>query len=123
MLKIENTEVVGWEHAIRGMRNPMNSWDKSDSKWVTFRWFDEDISDEEFQVGGNDLGLMKKLSNAGSDHSKYLRMITVYVDIVAPLYFWKEFDTYKVGQLETVAPPCTRFRLRNLHLEILVLKI
>ena len=104
MLKIENTEVVGWEHAIRGMRNPMNSWDKSDSKWVTFRWFDEDISDEEFQVGGNDLELMKKLSNAGSDHSKYLRMITVYVDIVAPLYFWKEFDTYKVG---TVRNSCS----------------
>lgn len=104
MLKIENTEVVGWEHAIRGMRNPMNSWDKSDSKWVTFRWFDEDIHDEEFQVGGNDLELMKKLSNAGSDHSKYLRMITVYVDIVAPLYFWKEFDTYKVG---TVRNSCS----------------
>ena len=97
MIKIENTEVVGWKHAIRGMRNPMNSWDKSDSGII-----DETI--EPFHVGYNDLDLMKRLVNAGSDHRKFMRMIVVYTDIVAPLYWWKEFDTYKVG---TVRNSCS----------------
>lgn len=94
MIKIENTEVMGWEHAIRGMRNPLNSWSKSDS-WQ---------SEKEFIIGENDLNLMKKLRNAGTDHRKFMRMITVYADITAPLYWWKEFDTYKVG---TVANSCS----------------
>lgn len=94
MIKIEKTEIVGWEAAIRGMRNPMNSWDKSDSEFT---------SDEMF-IGDDDLELMQKLSNAGSDHGKFLRMIVIYTDIVAPMYWWKEFDTYKVG---TVRNSCS----------------
>lgn len=97
MIKIENAEVIGWEHAIRGMRNPMNSWDKIDSE--TCPWKDSRII-----VGNNDLYLMNKLAKAGTDHRKYLRMITVYADITAPLYWWKEYDTYKVG---TVANSCS----------------
>ena len=93
MIKLENTNVYGWEAAIRGMRNPLNSWDKSDS---TFQYMIDDDRAEDF-VGENDLKLMKSLSKAGSDHAKFLRMINVTVDITAPLYWWKEFDTYKVG--------------------------
>lgn len=98
MIKIENVETYGWEAAVRGMRNPMNSWDKSDSKLVCVG---EEIS---FLVGENDLTLMKNLSKAGTDHSKYLRMIQVSIDITAPLYWWKEYDTYKVG---TVRNSCS----------------
>ena len=98
MIKIENTETFGWESAIRGMRNPMNSWDKSDSRWDAFGEADG------YSIGENDLALMKKLSNAGSDHGKFLRMINVSCDITAPLYWWKEYDTYKVG---TVANSCS----------------
>lgn len=101
MIKIENTEIVGWEAAIRGMRNPLNSWEKSDSKWYHN---DDDDWEDKFVIGENDLDLMKRLCNAGTDHRKFMRMITVYVDIVAPLYWWKEFDTYKVG---TVANSCS----------------
>lgn len=95
MIKIELTEVVGWNAAIRGMRNPMNSWDKSDS-----------IMCGEFmpEIGVNDLALMKKLIKAGSDHRKFMRQIFVSTDIVAPLYWWKEYDTYKVG---TVSNSCS----------------
>ena len=106
MLKLENTEVFGWEAAIRGMRNPLNSWDKSDSDWE----FVEDPSiinpndSIQWVIGQNDLKLMKSLVKAGSDHAKFLRMINVTVDITAPLYWWKEFDTYKVG---TVANSCS----------------
>lgn len=111
MLKIENTEVVGWETAIRGMRNPMNSWEKSDSRFSLL----DDCGDcthcnlrfdecNEQQIGPNDLDLMTRLRNAGTDHRKFMRMITVYLDITAPLYWWKEFDTYKVG---TVANSCS----------------
>ena len=107
MLKIENTEVLGWEHAIRGMRNPLNSWEKSDSDW-DYDCFEYDFAEyrtkDEFEVGPNDLGLMKRLRNTGTDHRKFMRMIVVYVDITAPLYWWKEFDTYKVG---TVANSCS----------------
>lgn len=95
MIKIENVEVFGWESAIRGMRNPMNSWDKSDSMWD---------KDGDYCIGMNDLKLMKSLSKAGPDHGKFLRMINVTMDITAPLYWWKEFDTYKVG---TVANSCS----------------
>ena len=94
MIKINNVEIVGWEHAIRGMRNPLNSWKVSDS------YFTEHGT----SVGENDLNLMKRLAAAGTDHAKYRRMITVYADILAPLYWWKEYDTYKVG---TVANSCS----------------
>lgn len=120
MLKIENFEVVGWEHAIRGMRNPMNSWEKSDSGYCV-----QDLSRDcnncvhnhtnyptcrcgGFDIGPNDYALMKKLSKAGTDHRKFMRMITVYLDITAPLYWWKEFDTYKVG---TVANSCSTMHM------------
>ena len=100
MLKIENFEVMGWEHAIRGMRNPMNSWEKSDSVYGTY-WGDIDghkcFDSEGFSIGQNDHDLMTRLRNAGTDHRKFMRMITVYLDITAPLYWWKEFDTYRVG--------------------------
>ena len=102
MLKIEHTEVIGWEAAIRGMRNPMNSWERSDSEHKYESW--HDISGGYFDIGPNDLDLMTRLRNAGTDHRKFMRMITVYVDITAPLYWWKEFDTYKVG---TVANSCS----------------
>lgn len=97
MIKFDETLVFGFDPAIRGMRNPMNSWDKSDSYYV---W----PSDEEFHIGQNDYDLMVKLRNAGTDHRKFMRMIVVYVDITAPFYWWKEFDTYKVG---TVANSCS----------------
>lgn len=111
MIKFENTEVVGWEHAIRGMRNPMNSWEKSDTDWVDILskdadskdWFDSTVENVKV-IGDNDYRLMMKLRNSGTDHRKFMRMITVYVDITAPLYWWKEFDTYKVG---TVANSCS----------------
>ncbi len=103
MIKIEHTEVSGFEVAIRGMRNPKNSWDKSDSEWLLTS---DEHGDEffEYTIGENDLKLMKSLSKAGSDHGKFLRMINVTLDITAPLYWWKEFDTYKVG---TVANSCS----------------
>ena len=109
MLKIENTEVVGWEHAIRGMRNPMNSWDKSDSRYHNDPIYDEVnpllIHDNPiFNVGPKDRDLMMVLRRSGTDHRKFMRMIVVYLDITAPLYWWKEFDTYKVG---TVANSCS----------------
>lgn len=111
MLKTENAEVIGWEHAIRGMRNPKNSWEKSDSNWryVAPAQRENHIlasysDDSEFWIGPNDADLMNRLRNAGTDHRKFMRMITVYLDITAPLYWWKEFDTYKVG---TVANSCS----------------
>lgn len=116
MLKVENIDVYGFEAAIRGMRNPMNSWDKSDSALCrkdcsdcTVKpacgcpkdgTFDEDY----FCIGQNDLDLMQRLARAGTEHRKYMRMIAVTMDITAPLYWWKEFDTYKVG---TVANSCS----------------
>lgn len=116
MIKIENIEVMGWEHAIRGMRNPMNSWEKSDSGIC--KGGDDGIGcencanydscehtyDHSWQLGKADHDLMMRLAAGGSTHAKYRRMITVYVDITAPLYWWKEFDTYKVG---TVANSCS----------------
>ena len=105
MIKLEHTEVVGWEAAIRGMRNPMNSWDKSDSRYSCLCMDDKrDCPVEPYIIGPSDLELMMKLRNAGTDHRKFMRMIVVYLDITAPLYWWKEFDTYKVG---TVANSCS----------------
>ncbi len=101
MLKIEKTDIHGWETAIRGMRNSMNSWEKSDSIGLVDIEHDDSIY---FLVGDADLDLMKRLANAGTDHRKFMRMITVSCDILAPFYWWKEFDTYKVG---TVANSCS----------------
>lgn len=129
MIKIENIEVMGWEPAIRGMRNPMNSWEKSDT--IFWEYVDEEkgdifrningermyfdmyhqpddlesfVDENKFVIGKNDLELMMRLAKAGSTHAKYRRMITVYMDVTAPLYWWKEADTYKVG---TVANSCS----------------
>lgn len=132
MIKIENKVTYGWEAAIRGMRNPMNSWEKSDSKWQEELYVSNDMGatsfsslsemaekadlnelvrhdyewfmDRTFFIGNNDLALMKQLVIAGTDHSKFMRMINVTCDITAPLYWWKEFDTYKVG---TVRNSCS----------------
>jgi len=140
MIKLENTEVMGWEHAIRGMRNPMNSWAKSDSdiceslQCESCPMFDNEKglcyapgkgASHGFVVGPNDHGLMMKLAAGGPVHAKYRRMITVYLDITAPLYWWKEFDTYKVG---TVANSCStmhkihekEFELKDFSMEHLV---
>ena len=105
MIKLEKTEVFGWDAAIRGMRNAMNSWEKSDSYWTHVE-NPETLNTAKFQffVGNNDLKLMRSLVKAGSDHRKFLRMIDVTVDITAPLYWWKEYDTYKVS---TVANSCS----------------
>lgn len=114
MIRLENTEVLGWEHAIRGMRNPMNSWEKSDSKFCEYRNCNDCLYDSygmcvppapnSVGIGENDHDLMMRLAKGGPVHAKYRRMIVVYVDITAPLYWWKEFDTYKVG---TVANSCS----------------
>ena len=111
MIKFENIEVVGWEHAIRGMRNPKNSWQKSDS-YTCYATVGCHCEEENYingvchgvTLGENDHDLMMTLRNAGTDHRKFMRMITVYLDITAPLYWWKEFDTYKVG---SVANSCS----------------
>ena len=103
MIKFEKAEVWGWKHAIRGMRNPLNSWEKSDSGYNPLL---EDI----FEIGENDLGLMTRLTIAGAPHRKFLRQVFVSVDITAPLYWWKEFDTYKVG---TTANSCST--MHTLH--------
>lgn len=122
MIKIENTEVMGWEHAIRGMRNPLNSWDKMDSHDCPCHdgldyncpmvegiqepaiECKEALEKSAFCVGENDYDLMMRLVEAGPEHAKYRRMIVVYADVTAPLYWWKEYDTYKVG---TVANSCS----------------
>lgn len=93
MITFEHTQALGFDHAIRGMRNAMESWDKSDSYW----WAAADDLPHIYFVGENDLSRMKKLSMAGSDHRKYLRMIVVYADIVAPRYWWEQFSTYRIG--------------------------
>ncbi len=113
MIKIENVEVMGWEAAIRGMRNPLNSWEKSDSGYsyisdvhaiIGGELIHQNPIEHAFCIGKNDWDLMTRLRNAGTDHRKFMRMVTVYVDITAPLYWWKEFDTYKIG---TVANSCS----------------
>ena len=112
MIKLEKTEVVGWEPAIRGMRNPMNSWEKSDSLFFDGDEYHDICGnsgpcsehEEGFDLGCVDRNLMMRLAKAGSVDAKFRRMIVVYVDITAPFYWWKEFDTYKVG---TVANSCS----------------
>lgn len=116
MIKIEKTDVYGFEAAVRGMRNPLNSWELSDSHELDCRLFTceecafEGLCAEGYprgahHVGNNDLALMRKLAHAGDDHGKFGRFINVTVDIVAPLYWWLEFDTYKIG---TVANSCSK---------------
>ena len=115
MIKIENVEVAGWEHAIRGMRNPKNSHQKSDS-YTCYSTGGCHCEEENYindvchgiTLGENDHDLMMRLRNAGTDHRKFMRMITVYADVIAPLYWWKEFDTYKVG---TVANSCSTMHM------------
>ena len=102
MIDIANVETYGWEAAVRGMRNPLNSWEKSDSKWNVGS--ECGIWEDKYDIGPNDMKLMKQLVLAGADHSKFLRQIGLSMDITAPLYWWKEFDTYKVG---TVANSCS----------------
>ena len=105
MIKLENVVLASpeqMEFIIEGMRNPMNSWEKSDSEIAYESW--HDMSGGKYEVGPNDHSLMQRLSNAGTEHRKYMRMMPVYVRITAPLYWWKEFDTYKVG---TVANSCS----------------
>lgn len=102
MIDVLNIEVWGFQHAIRGMRNPLNSWEKSDS-FDHMNFYADDKVEAEF-IGKNDLELMKRLYSAGTEHRKYLRQIFVSMDIIAPLYWWKEFDTYKVG---TVSNSCS----------------
>lgn len=103
MINVENIAVSGREAAIRGMRNPLNSWDKSDTYYECEKEGGSCIFGDAI-IGPNDLNLMRKLYNSGTEHRKYLRMIVVTMDITAPLYWWKEFDTYKVG---TVANSCS----------------
>lgn len=120
MIKLEKADVFGWESAFRGMRNPMNSWDKSDTNYnrMRFHYYGCDISESTTspEIGPNDLALMKKLVKAGSDHSKFMRMINVTLDITAPLYWWKEYDTYKIG---TVANSCST--MHKIHTKELTL--
>lgn len=107
MIKIENVEVNGLQASIRGMRNSWESWVNSDSFWYEIKDYNDCDPGEKFReycIGPNDNALMKKLAKAGSEHAKYRRMISVWVDITAPLYFWKEFDTYKIG---TVSNSCS----------------
>lgn len=106
MIQIDNAEIYGWEAAILGMRNSWNSWEKSDSEFYIETTYFSDVScnSKLHFIGENDLALMKKLVKAGSDHRKFMRFITVTCDITAPLYWWKEFDTYKVG---TVRNSCS----------------
>ena len=134
MIKIENTEVVGWEHAIRGMRNPLNSWYKMDSHDCPCHdgldcdcpmvendhepsiECKEALEKSAFCVGENDYDLMMRLAKAGPEHAKYRRMIVVYADVTAPLYWWKEYDTYKIG---TVANSCsTMHKIQSKQFEL-----
>lgn len=112
-IKIENIDVWGFEHAVRGMRNPKNSWEKSDSHWDCEEIWG-DVAD--YLIGKNDLTLMRALYKGGSEHRKYLRQIFVSMDITAPLYWWKEFDTYKIG---TVANSCST--MHKIHAKELTL--
>lgn len=120
MIKIEETEVNGWKAAILGMRNPMNSHDKSDTLYIPFSHCDDENDLEIAKlcggvapiIGKNDLALMKKLSKAGTDHAKFLRMINVTCDITAPMFWWFEYDTYKVG---TVKNSCSK--MHKIHIK------
>ena len=116
MIKFENTEVMNFEGALRGMRNPLNSWDKADSKFSIENRITQGRFKQSVEIGENDLALAQRLIKAGSDHSKFLRQIFVSVDITAPLYWWKEYDTYKVA---TVANSCsTMHKIHSKPIEV-----
>lgn len=128
MIKIENTEVFGWEAAIRGMRNPMNSWDKSDSGICGSISCEEcNLNPGEYEpcyhnlfdivIGKNDLKLMKSLSKAGNDHAKFLRFINVTMDVTAPLYWWKEADTYRVGKEQNSCSTMHKIHAKEFELD------
>lgn len=130
MIKIENVQIAGWEPALRGMRNPMNSWDKSDSyachsrSCVVCRYYlgegrceKDDGVECDFSIGENDLKLANSLSKAGPVHAKYRRMIVVYLDITAPLYWWKEFDTYAVGTVKNSCSTMHKIHERALTID------
>ena len=111
MIKIENVDIYGWEAAIRGMRNPMNSWDKSDSGWDSFG------GATGYSIGDNDLDLMKRLVKAGSDHRKFMRFITVTCDITAPRYWWTEADTYRIGKEQNSCSTMHKIHAKEFELE------
>ena len=118
MLSITNTEVLGFDHAIRGMRNPMNSHDKSDSYWTHVCDYETlNTANFQFFVGDADEELMKKLAAAGSDHAKYLRMITVYFDVTAPMYWLKQFSTYAVGVVSNSTSTMHKIHAKPFSLE------
>lgn len=108
MIQIDDIKVIGWEHAVRGMRNPMNSWDKSDSYHETFG---------HYIIGKNDLELMMRLAKGGSTHAKYRRMIVVYMDVTAPLYWWKEADTYMVGKTQNSCSTMHKIHAKDFTLD------
>ena len=117
MIKIEKTDVFGWEAAIRGCRNPMNSWDRMDSEFS----IENNVKDGRFkqsvELGANDLKMMKTLSKAGNDHGKFLRMINVTVDLTAPLYWWKEFDAYRIGVVENSCSTMHKIHAKEFELD------
>lgn len=118
MIKIEHTQVFGWEAAIRGMRNPMNSWEKSDSYHSRGMLIDEDRYEMPgFYIGPNDHDLMMRLVKAGDEHAKFMRMIHVSMDILAPLYFWKQADTYKVGFITNSCSTMHKIQAKELVLD------
>jgi len=118
MLTITNTEVLGFDHAIRGMRNPMNSHDKSDSYWTHICDYETlETANFQFFVGDADEKLMKQLAKSGSDHAKYLRMITVFADVTAPMYWFKEYDTYKVGTVANSTSTMHKIHAKPFSLE------
>ena len=119
MIKITNTQVVGWEAAIRGMRNPMNSWTKSDSSWVADDNFNESAKhySHRYLIGTNDHNLMMRLVKAGDEHAKFMRMIHVQMDILAPLYWWKQADTYKVGFVTNSCSTMHKIQAKEFTLE------
>ena len=117
MIKVENIDPWGFEHAIRGMRNPMNSWDKSDSEWKIYTPEYPNLSEAEYIVGENDLDLMRRLYKAGSEHRTYARMIQVSMDITAPLYWWKEMDRYTVGKSQVSCSTMHKIAAKEFELD------
>ena len=118
MIKIEHTQVFGWEAAIRGMRNPMNSWEKSDSSWQCTDYDSLNENDiYEYEIGPNDHDLMMRLVKAGDEHAKFMRMIHVSMDILAPLYWWKQADTYKVGFITNSCSTMHKIQAKEFVLE------
>ena len=120
MIKIENIQATGWESAIRGMRNPMNSWSKSDSRWfytAPAGYTTIPGDNEVYCIGPNDRDLMLRLCSAGTDHRKFMRMIIVYMDITAPLYWWKEADTYSVGVVKNSCSTMHKIHEKEFTLE------